>query len=173
MKILGIVVVLLLMMVFTAKAQYPANNAPGDTQTGPITAPAFTDQRPDTLSRTTGWNHLTINSDSTIHLLLDIKKEESLRKGGIDGYRVQIYQGPKDGADRIYSRFLASFPDYKIYKSFPGPDFKVRVGDFRDRSEAIYLKHLIEKDFPNPLIVEDVINFPELKRKSETTKMYE
>jgi hypothetical protein len=165
MKILGLLFVLLLMVISTAKAQYPSNIAPGYAETGRIEVPGITDQRPDSLSRTKGWNHLTINSDTTIHLLLQIKKEESLRKGGIDGYRVQIYQGPKDGADRVYSKFLAYYPDYKIYKIFTGPDFKVRVGDCRERSEAIYLKYLIEKEFPNPMIVEDVINFPELKKE--------
>jgi hypothetical protein len=76
---------------------------------------------------------------------------------------VQIYQGEKDRAYDFKSVFLRKYPDYKVYVLFKTPDFRVRVGDFRTRSEAIKLKYLIEKDFPNSFIVEDFINFPALK----------
>lgn len=166
MKTLGSVITLLFLLVFSVNAQHTGNQLPDRNNTGNIEATGINQLQPDPLRKTSSWKHLTINSDSTILLLLEIKKEENIRKGGIDGFRVQIFQGPKDGADRIYSRFLALYPDYKIYKTFPGPDFKVRVGDFRERSEAIYVKYLIEKEFPNAMIVEDVINFPELKKEN-------
>lgn len=109
------------------------------------------------------WSHLTINSDKRINKLLEISKEENKRKEGLSGYRVQIYQGEKDRAYDFKSVFLRKYPDYKVYVLFKTPDFRVRIGDFRTRSEAIKLKYLIEKDFPNSFIVEDFINFPALK----------
>ncbi|MDA3816248.1 MAG: SPOR domain-containing protein [Prolixibacteraceae bacterium] len=109
------------------------------------------------------WSHLTINSDKRINKLLEISEEENKRRGGISGYRVQIFQGEKDEAYSYKSEFLKGYPDYKVYVLFKTPDFRVRVGDFRSRSETIKLKYLIEKDFPNSFIVEDFINFPELK----------
>jgi hypothetical protein len=109
------------------------------------------------------WAHLTINSDKRINKLLEISKEENKRQEGMSGYRVQIYQGEKDRAYDFKSEFLRKYPEYKVYVLFKTPDFRVRIGDFRTRSEAIKLKNLIEKDFPNSFIVEDFINFPELK----------
>ena len=125
------------------------------------------DQRTDTLTTNSSvsksaWSHLTINSDSNIEELLTIQKEESIRKGGIDGYRVQIYQGNKDEAYQIKSRFLSFYPNQSAYVTFQTPDFKVRIGDFRTRSEAIKLKYEIKNKFSNPFIVEDIINFPKL-----------
>jgi hypothetical protein len=108
------------------------------------------------------WGHLSINADERIADLLDIQKEISIRKRGIDGYRVQLFQGSKDEAFRIKAEFMKKYPDCKVYILFRTPDFRVRAGDFRTRSEAIKLKYTVEKNFPNPLIVEDIINFPDL-----------
>ncbi len=109
------------------------------------------------------WSHLTINSDKRINKLLGISKEENKRDAGIAGYRVQIYQGEKNKAYDYKSEFLKSYPNYNVYVLFKTPDFRVRVGDFRSRSEAIKLKKIIGKDFPGSFIVEDKINFPRLK----------
>jgi len=111
------------------------------------------------------WSHLTINSDKRINKLLKISKEENQRQEGIPGYRVQIYQGEKDKAYSFKSEFLREYSGFNVYVLFKTPDFRVRVGDFRTRSEAIKLKYLIEKDFPNSFIVEDIINFPKLKNE--------
>lgn len=120
----------------------------------------------DLKTETGGWDHLTIISDKRINDLLDIQREESIRKGGIDGFRVQIYQGRSlEEAEKIKARFLLQYPDFaadRVYIRFPSPDFRVRVGDFRTRSEAIHMKYKIARNFPNPYIVDDVINFPEL-----------
>lgn len=121
----------------------------------------------DSISRQNRWDHLTIISDSRIDDLLAIHKEENLRKKGIDGYRVQIFQGTMDDAYRMKAKFLSLYPEFpekNVHVKFLTPDFRVRIGDFRNRSEAINLKYKIITDFPNPFIVEDIIEFPEIGR---------
>lgn len=159
MKILSVVAFLLLMVVHHADAQNRATYAPDFSQT----TRSSDSIRFENDNITKMWNHLTIISDSRIDKLLEIQKEESIRKATIAGYRLQIYQGTKkDYAYQLKARFLSKFPDYKVYVLFQTPEFRVRIGDFRSRSEAIKLKYLIEKDFPNPFIVEDNINFPDI-----------
>lgn len=162
MKILSVLSLLIIVFVQNIFAQHlpTANFYNPEIYSG-------SGQNTDTLTRNSPgsksvWSHLTINSDSDIEELLSIQKEESIRKGGIDGYRVQIYQGNKDEAYQIKSRFLSFYPNLSVYVLFQTPDFKVRIGDFRTRSEAIRLKYEIKNKFPNPFIVEDIINFPEL-----------
>jgi hypothetical protein len=106
--------------------------------------------------------HLIINSDSRVDTLIQIHREENIRKGGIDGFRIQIFQGTKDAAYQVKARFISNFENIKVYVLFQAPDFKVRVGDFRTKSEAIKLNHLIKNEFPAGYIVDDIINFPEL-----------
>ena len=109
------------------------------------------------------WNkHLIINSDSRIDTLIQIHREENERKNGIDGYRVQIFQGTHDEAYQMKARFLSLHENIKIYVSFQAPDFRVRVGDFRTRSEAIKLRQLLRPEFPTLYVIEDIISFPDL-----------
>ncbi len=106
--------------------------------------------------------NLIINADPRIDTLIQIHKEEALRKGGIEGYRVQIFQGNKENAEQAKVKFLMLHENLKVYILFQSPDFKVRVGDFRTRSEALKMKHLIENQFSSTFVVEDVISFPEI-----------
>ena len=168
MRFLSAFSFLFILAVFHLSAQYPSTIAPQKPSAPGIIHidSIFSEGIKDTVKGP--WDHLTINSDSRINKLLEIRKEENVRKGGIDGFRLQIFQGAKDEAYRLKSKFLAKYPDQKIYVFFQTPDFKVRIGDFRDRTEAIHLQYLIDRDFPNSLIVEDVINFPELKKENDT-----
>ena len=111
----------------------------------------------------TSGGNLTINSDSRIDTLIQIHKEENKRKAGIDGYRVQIFQGNKESAYQAKAKFLVLHEDLKVYVLFQSPDFRVRVGDFRTRSEALKVKRMIENQFSSTFVVEDEINLPDLE----------
>jgi hypothetical protein len=108
--------------------------------------------------------HLIINSDARVDTLIQIHREESTRKGGIDGFRVQIFQGTKDAAYQAKAKFISTYENIKVYVLFQSPDFKVRIGDFRTKSEAIKLKYLIKNEFPAGYIIEDIISLPELSQ---------
>lgn len=81
---------------------------------------------------------------------------------GVPGYRIRIYSesgvGAREQQQRERARFLSSFPEIDAYDDYDEPYFKVYVGDCRTRSEAIKLKDLIDKKFPNPILVEDFID---------------
>lgn len=109
------------------------------------------------------WNkHLIINSDSRVDTLLEIHKEENLRKNGLDGFRVQIFQGTKEEAYQVKARFFSNHENTRAYVSFFAPDFRVRVGDFRTRSEAIKIKQEVKNEYPAAYVVDDFISFPDL-----------
>lgn len=109
------------------------------------------------------WDHLTIISDSKLGDLLEAYRNERNSKGTIKGYRVQIFTGKRADADRIRLRFEEQYPDYHVHIKFLASDFYIRVGDFRTKSEAIHLKYLISTDYPDPFIVEDLIDYPPLE----------
>jgi hypothetical protein len=109
------------------------------------------------------WNkHLIINSDSRVDSLIQIHREENARKNGIEGYRVQIYQGTKDEAYKAKARFLSMHDNISADVKFPSPDFVTVVGDFRTRSEALKLRNLLKDEYPVVFIVDYVINLPKL-----------
>jgi hypothetical protein len=112
------------------------------------------------------WDKLNIQSDPRIIELL--KQEAALNKknGTISGFRLQLYFGSGEKAHaqatKIKTDFLASNPNVKTYLLFKSPDFIVRVGNFRTKSEALKMRKTLLFQYPNAFIVADDIAFPEL-----------
>ncbi len=106
-------------------------------------------------------NRVSLEMDSLLaanyYKLLTINKKTS----GIPGYRIRIYSesgvGAKEEQQRIKARFLTLYPGIDAYNSYDEPFFKIYVGDCRTRSEALKLIDRIERNFPNPFIVDDYI----------------
>jgi hypothetical protein len=89
---------------------------------------------------------------------------------GMEGCRIQIYassnRNAREESNKARAEFMSKFPDIVSYPLYAEPGyFKVRVGDFRTRTEAYKLFQLISKEFPGAYIVPDVINFPDLNIK--------
>jgi len=81
----------------------------------------------------------------------------------LTGFRVQIYSGnQKQPANQARSKFLRVHPKTKAHLNYIQPHFKVRVGDFRTKLEALKYKNKITAEFPNCFIVKDNIDMNEL-----------
>ena len=63
-------------------------------------------------------------------------------------------------------KFLSKYPDYAVHIKYDAPNFKVRIGDFRTKNEALELLKDIDRSYPMAFIVPDKINFPLLKKTS-------
>lgn len=77
----------------------------------------------------------------------------------LDGYRIQLYSGSgakaKAEAQQTKQKFSAAFPLEKVYVVYNAPFWRVRVGDFRFRSEALPLLEQIKRQFPGSYAVRD------------------
>jgi len=82
----------------------------------------------------------------------------------ITGYRVRIFfdnkQDARGASEAAANRFRASYPGIGTYRSFANPFFKVTVGDFRTKSEAMQLLQKIKGSYPSAFIVKENINYP-------------
>lgn len=75
------------------------------------------------------------------------------------GFRIQIYNGAdRTLANNIKKTFVQSFPGYRSYLLFAHPNYRIRVGDFKDRNDANSLLQTLKSLYPNSMIVNDVIN---------------
>lgn len=75
------------------------------------------------------------------------------------GYRIQIYSGSnKSAANEAKVRAYEILPNANVYKDYPKPNYKVRVGDYIDRLEAFQNQEKLLKEFPDALVVPDKIN---------------
>jgi hypothetical protein len=109
---------------------------------------------------------LQIRQDPRITDLLVRHSQINQRRRGTDGFRLEIFFGSdtkaREQAERVKNEFNSLFPDITSYLLFQTPNFKVRVGDFRNKSEALKTKAFISSKYPNAFIVKDNIRFPEL-----------
>lgn len=99
-------------------------------------------------------------------LSMHIAKNDANTKGA--GYRVQIYAGSRMAfANEAKADFIQSFGDFDfgIYQMWQPPHFRVRVGDFLSREEALREMAGFRQVFPDAFIVEDEINMPKFKKQ--------
>ncbi len=85
---------------------------------------------------------------------------------GMEGFRIQIYsssnRNAREESNKVRAEFISKFPDLVSYQIYAEPGyFKIRVGDFRTRTEATRLFQIISKEFPDAYLVPDIINFPD------------
>lgn len=106
-----------------------------------------------------------VQSDS-ISKLVEKHKTVSEVNYEFTGWRVQIFStggtNSKDKVNLAKAEFLSKYPDEQAYIVFTAPYFKLRIGNFRTKMEALYLIEQIKEDYPFAFAVLDKIEPPEL-----------
>jgi hypothetical protein len=109
-----------------------------------------------------------------ISVVQDARLEEVLReyikinqqKNGIPAYWIRIYSGSgHDAREKAYqskAKFLSKYEGIKDKVVYDDPNFKVYIGGYRVKSEALKLLKTVQQDFPSAFIVYDIIDFPDL-----------
>ena len=111
-----------------------------------------------------------IDTMITRYILENKNLEERNGYTGVEGFRIQIYNNSDRNAKiesaKVRQEFMNQFPDVVSYLLFAEPAwYKVRVGNFRSRTEATRLFLIVSKKFPNADLVPDIINLPDLNIK--------
>lgn len=74
------------------------------------------------------------------------------------GFRVQIYSGSdRSTAYAEQARFKKLYRDIDTYLSYEEPNYRVKVGDFRSRSEAQALMQGLRRQFNNVFVFTEEI----------------
>jgi hypothetical protein len=112
-----------------------------------------------------GQGKVKIYEDNAIRNLVELHLSNQRKLNGIKGYRISIYMGSgqeaNKAADQSRARFISHYEEVKSYKKFEYPYFKVYVGDFRIKSDALRFLKQIENEYPDAFIREDMISFPD------------
>jgi hypothetical protein len=84
----------------------------------------------------------------------------------IDGYRIRIYRDNSSNArqrsQEISESFAELFLDIPVYRNYDNPYFRVSVGDFRTKDDALRVYVHLKRLYPKAYIVQEAINFPAL-----------
>lgn len=115
-------------------------------------------------------SELNINQDPRLKKMLKWHIEDNKKREGMEGYRIEIFSSSAlNGLEKALNKkveFLKLYPDNNVHVKFRAPVFKVRIGDFRTKSDALKLYKKIEANYPGAFIVPDIIEFPVLKKNN-------
>lgn len=113
--------------------------------------------------------HINIYQSHSIKSLINKIVSIHAKQRGIEGYRIQIFsasgQQARNSANKMRSEFVSKYPNFDynlIYPLYQPPFFKIRVGDYRTKNEALKFYKQVENQFPNAYIVKAIINYPKL-----------
>ena len=107
---------------------------------------------------------ITVYTDSTVATLLKKNLELDETKQNMPGYRIQIYFGTdRNKANEIRTEFIRDHIEIEAYLVYHQPNFKVRVGDYKTRLEALKFMQEFSNHYPNAFIVKDEIPLPKFE----------
>ena len=82
----------------------------------------------------------------------------------ISGYRIRVFydNGPqaRDKSEAIEQLLKKQFPEVMVYRSFESPNYKVSIGDFRTKDEALRIYNALKGTYPTAFIIKESINYP-------------
>lgn len=116
---------------------------------------------------TTGsWDkRIAIHADPRLAIL--VERHKNLQSGGIRrmrGYRVQIYYGvDRNKAFERRADFMRRYPSTKVYMVYTQPQYRVKVGDFATREDAVDLYREMISIYGACMIVPDYVTINTLK----------
>lgn len=140
---------------------YPEFPAKDSSITQPVVTWTPTDPEDETPKGTVAYK-----MDPGINRLIALHREMIGLESMMDGYRVQLFAGSNLGtANKIKSDFTLEYDDEEAYLDWEQPTFRVRVGDFLTKNEAIVFCNELKSKFPGAFVVKDRVKKPELRRR--------
>lgn len=82
----------------------------------------------------------------------------------ISGYRIRVFYNSEPSArsrsESIEATLKEQYPGIGVYRSFESPNYKVTVGDFRSKDEALGIYNALKGTYPTAYIIKETINYP-------------
>ena len=114
------------------------------------------------------YGEVNINQDEFIKQLVNQHIEQNKNQRGIPGFRINIFfdsgydnEGidARTRAGAVKDTFDIYYPSIASYFIYEEPNYKVYVGDFRTRTDALKVFKRIRRRYPKAFIVNDRINY--------------
>jgi hypothetical protein len=106
---------------------------------------------------------VTVNQSRTMRSALDSYISNNAAKK-LSGFRIRVYfdngQSARTRSESIARSISNAFPGIGVYRTFESPNFKVCVGDFRTKDEALKVYHALKATYPTAIILKETINYP-------------
>ena len=96
----------------------------------------------------------TVVIDQNIKDIIAVKKTLNQTQFETQYYAIQLYYGNYTAAQRVATAFKEAYPTWEAKVDFDSPNYKVRVGRFKELSIAQQKLELIRKEYPAAFLLE-------------------
>lgn len=105
--------------------------------------------------------YVKTHGDERIKELMTLFKKVNNENEEIEGYRIQIYSGNREMALKQAENFKKRFRGIVVYTNYEQPNFKTKVGAYRNELYARKALQEIKKRFPGAFVFKEKINYKE------------
>ncbi len=123
---------------------------------------SVTDSIPDYIPMTYDSLLANIGSSITVPDSLDIAMHKQVEKNRLrktTGYRVRIYfdnsRDARSISEQIAEDFKVRYPDIPVFRIYDNPYFKVTVGEFLSKADAMRFMETIRREYPTVFLVKE------------------
>jgi len=92
-------------------------------------------------------------NDTLTKKFFQIKKDFSKKTFESTYYTIQIFYGSLSEADSIHNDFIENYEDVKSELIFETPNYKVRIGEYKDINVASQSLEKIRRIYPGSFII--------------------
>ena len=82
----------------------------------------------------------------------------------LSGFRIRVFYDNSPQArtrsESIEKSLKEQYPELEVYRGFESPNYKVFIGDFRSKDEALRVFNALKKTYPTAYIIKETINYP-------------
>jgi hypothetical protein len=101
-------------------------------------------------------NNVIVKEDPIIAQMMDRYTQNNKARKTVDGWRVQIFATPdRQSLDRSLQSFQYRYPNLSADWVHHNPYYKIRVGAFASKLEALRLLHILKPDYSGAYLVAD------------------
>lgn len=97
---------------------------------------------------------LDIRLPKEVKTLIERKKELNKKQFNDQYYALQLYYGNYTAATRLLKAFQEKYPTWETELVFETPNYKVRVGRFKDLNIANQKLEKIRQEYPSAFLLE-------------------
>lgn len=105
--------------------------------------------------------NVKVHAKSSIKKLVEKHKKVNEKYYKTDGFRVQVFSvsgaNSRDRANLMKAEFLQKYPDAEVYIVYHAPSYKVRLGNFRTKLDALGYLQTIKDSYPFAFVAVDKI----------------
>ena len=91
--------------------------------------------------------------DNKLPELLKLKSEMTVNNELADRYKIQLFYGQITEANKVQKDYNTSFSEWEPKIVYESPNYKVWVGNFRDRLDADRALLKIKEKFPSAFVM--------------------